>query len=83
MAVTRRFKQVDVFTPVALKGNPLAVIFDAEGLTDQQMQDIACWTNLSETTFILPPQDPRADYRVRNNAANESLALRVSAVINQ
>jgi len=65
MAVTRRFKQVDVFTPVALKGNPLAVIFDAEGLTDQQMQDIACWTNLSETTFILPPQDPRADYRVR------------------
>ncbi|MFZ4834252.1 PhzF family phenazine biosynthesis protein [Rouxiella sp. Mn2063] len=65
MSVTRRFKQVDVFTPVALKGNPLAVIFDAEGLSSEQMQDIACWTNLSETTFILPPEDPRADYRVR------------------
>lgn len=65
MSAKRRFKQVDVFTAQALKGNPLAVILDAEGLQDEQMQAIARWTNLSETTFVLPPQDPAADYRVR------------------
>lgn len=62
---TVQFKQVDVFTPVPFKGNPLAVIFDAEGLSAERMQEIARWTNLSETAFLLPPTDPRADYRVR------------------
>ncbi|KIG11087.1 PhzF family phenazine biosynthesis protein [Caballeronia concitans] len=60
-----RFKQVDVFTSVAFKGNPLAVIFDADDLSTERMQSIARWTNLSETAFLLRPTDPRADYRVR------------------
>jgi len=59
------FKQLDVFSRVALKGNPLAVVLGADSLTDQQMADFAKWTNLSETTFLLTPRDPRADYRVR------------------
>jgi PhzF family phenazine biosynthesis protein len=59
------FKQVDVFTSVRFKGNPVAVVLQADGLTTQQMQQIANWTNLSETTFVLPTTDPRADYRVR------------------
>jgi len=59
------FKQLDVFSSVALKGNPLAVVLGAERLSDQQMADFAQWTNLSETTFLLQPRDPRADYRVR------------------
>ncbi|MDI2144827.1 MULTISPECIES: PhzF family phenazine biosynthesis protein [unclassified Pseudomonas] len=59
------FKQVDVFSHTALKGNPLAVVFDAGNLSDERMAAFANWTNLSETTFILEPQDPRADYRVR------------------
>lgn len=62
---TVRFKQVDVFTSVPFKGNPLAVVFDADGLDTDQMQAIAQWTNLSETTFLLKPTDPSADYRVR------------------
>ena len=61
----RRFSQLDVFTSVPLRGNPLAVVHDAQGLTDAQMADIARWTNLSETTFLLPPDDAQADYRVR------------------
>ncbi|MGC6389914.1 PhzF family phenazine biosynthesis protein [Ewingella sp. S1.OA.A_B6] len=65
MTQTRRFKQVDVFSSVPLKGNPLAVIFDADSLSDQQMSAMARWTNLSETTFVLTPTDPTADYRVR------------------
>lgn len=65
MTQTRRFKQVDVFTAVPLKGNPLAVIFDADDLSDEQMSAMARWTNLSETTFVLKPTDPAADYRVR------------------
>lgn len=65
MSQTRRFKQVDVFTAVPLKGNPLAVIFDADDLSDEQMSAMARWTNLSETTFVLKPTDPAADYRVR------------------
>ena len=65
MNMARRFKQVDVFSAVALKGNPLAVILDAGGLSDAQMQSIARWTNLSETTFVLPATHPGADYRVR------------------
>ena len=62
---TRRFSQLDVFTGTPLRGNPLAVVHDATGLSDAQMQDFACWTNLSETTFLLPPTDAAADYRVR------------------
>ncbi|MFC6310459.1 PhzF family phenazine biosynthesis protein [Paraburkholderia dipogonis] len=64
-AHTVRFKQVDVFTAVPFKGNPLAVVFDADALDATQMQAIAHWTNLSETTFLLKPTDPAADYRVR------------------
>ncbi|MBA8735675.1 PhzF family phenazine biosynthesis protein [Chromobacterium violaceum] len=59
------FKQVDVFSSTPLKGNPVAVVFDADGLDDRQMALFANWTNLSETTFILQPRDPRADYRLR------------------
>jgi PhzF family phenazine biosynthesis protein len=61
----RPFKQVDVFTAVALKGNPVAVILDAQGLSAEQMQAIANWTNLSETTFVTAATDPAADYAVR------------------
>lgn len=59
------FKQVDVFTSSAFNGNPLAVIMDAGGLSDARLAAIARWTNLSETTFVLPPQNTQADYRVR------------------
>lgn len=65
MTELRRFVQVDVFTREPLKGNPLAVVVDAAGLSDDQMAAFARWTNLSETTFLLPPTDPAADYRVR------------------
>jgi PhzF family phenazine biosynthesis protein len=61
----RRFSQLDVFTDRPLRGNPLAVVHDAQGLSDGQMADFARWTNLSETTFLLPPDDAGADYRVR------------------
>lgn len=59
------FTQVDVFTEQPLRGNPLAVVHDADALSDAQMQDFARWTNLSETTFLLRPTEPGADYRVR------------------
>lgn len=62
---TRAYKVVDVFTSIPLKGNPVAVILDAEGLDTEMMQGIARWTNLSETTFLLPPTKPEADYRLR------------------
>jgi PhzF family phenazine biosynthesis protein len=61
----RRFTEVDVFGDGGLGGNPLAVVHDADDLTDEQMQAFATWTNLSETTFLLKPTEPRADYRVR------------------
>src|SRR6478736_504937 len=61
----RAFKQVDVFTPTPYFGNPLAVVMDGSGLDDDAMQRFAKWTNLSETTFLLPPTDASADYRVR------------------
>ena len=60
-----RFKQVDVFSEVPFKGNALAVVLDADGLTDDEMQTIARWTNLSETTFVCRPTNPDADYLVR------------------
>ena len=61
----RRFKQVDVFGATPYFGNPLAVVLDGDGLSDDEMQRFAAWTNLSETTFLLPPTQPQADYRVR------------------
>ena len=61
----RPFCQVDVFTTTAYRGNPVAVVVDGEGVTDADMQRFAHWTNLSETTFVLPPTEPTADYRVR------------------
>jgi PhzF family phenazine biosynthesis protein len=63
--MTRPFRQVDVFTGTHYLGNPLAVVHDADGLTDEQMKRFGGWTNLSETTFLLPPGDDQADYRVR------------------
>jgi PhzF family phenazine biosynthesis protein len=60
-----RFTQVDVFTDELMFGNPVAVVHDADGLTDGQMAAFARWTNLSETTFVLTPTDPDADYRLR------------------
>ncbi|GAB3422465.1 PhzF family phenazine biosynthesis protein [Erwinia aphidicola] len=65
MTQLRAFKQVDVFTSSPYNGNPLAVIMEASDLSDEQMQTIARWTHLSETTFVLPATDPAADYRVR------------------
>jgi len=60
-----QFKQVDVFAECEFGGNPVAVILDGEDLSDADMQKIARWTNLSETTFVLPPSAPGASYRVR------------------
>ena len=59
------FQQVDVFTAVPFKGNPVAVIFEGDALSPDQMQSVASWTNLSETTFVCTPTDERADYRLR------------------
>lgn len=59
------FKQVDVFTDTKFKGNPVAVFFDADELKDDEMQTMARWTNLSETTFVLKPTKEDADYRLR------------------
>jgi PhzF family phenazine biosynthesis protein len=62
---TLAFQQVDVFTTVPFKGNPVAVVLDGDKLSSVQMQSIAAWTNLSETTFVCTPTDQRADYRLR------------------
>jgi PhzF family phenazine biosynthesis protein len=59
------FRQVDVFTAVPFKGNPVAVVLDGDAVSTEQMQAIAGWTNLSETTFVCAPTDQRADYRLR------------------
>lgn len=61
----REFREVDVFTATPYRGNPVAVVLDAEGLSTDEMQRFAHWTNLSETTFVLPPSMPGAHYRVR------------------
>lgn len=61
----RPFSQIDVFTAELGLGNPVAVVHDADGLTDEQMAAFARWTNLSETTFLLSPTEPSADYRLR------------------
>ena len=63
--MTRDFTQVDVFTTTPYAGNPVAVVHGADGLSTEQMQRFAHWTNLSETTFVLPPTESEADYRVR------------------
>ncbi len=65
MSTLRPFHQVDVFTTVPYAGNPVAVVHEADGLTTEAMQRFARWTNLSESTFLLPPTDRAADYRVR------------------
>ena len=65
MRKTRRFAQLDVFADRPGAGNPLAVVLDAEGVDTEAMQAFAAWTNLSETTFLLPPTRPEASYRVR------------------
>lgn len=59
------FQQVDVFTKIPFKGNPVAVILDGNNLSTEEMQDIANWIHLSETTFVCYPTDPIADYRLR------------------
>lgn len=69
----RRFAQVDVFAGEPYRGNPLAVVIDADGLTTAEMQRFAKWTNLSETTFLLKPTNPVADYRVRIFTPGEEL----------
>jgi PhzF family phenazine biosynthesis protein len=61
----RPYKQIDVFTATPYFGNPLAVVLDGSGLDDAAMQRFARWTNLSETTFVLPPTQSTADYRLR------------------
>lgn len=61
----RRYLEVDVFTATPYLGNPLAVVLDGDGLSTEEMQRFAHWTNFSETTFLLPPTDPAADYAVR------------------
>ncbi len=71
--MNRRFRQVDVFGVDSYDGNPVAVILDSEGLTDDDMRAISAWTNLSECTFLLPPTDPSADYRVRIFSLNTEL----------
>ena len=63
--MSRGFAQVDVFSDTPYLGNPVAVVLDGEGLTTEEMQRFAAWTNLSETTFIVPSTQPEADYAVR------------------
>jgi PhzF family phenazine biosynthesis protein len=70
---TYTFSQVDVFGSRSLAGNPVAVVHDATGLDDARMAEFARWTNLSETTFLLPPEHPQADYRLRIFTPGEEL----------
>jgi PhzF family phenazine biosynthesis protein len=69
----RQFRQVDVFTSTPYRGNALAVVLGADGLTTEQMQRFANWTNLAETTFLLVPDDDGADYQVRIFTASREL----------
>jgi PhzF family phenazine biosynthesis protein len=71
--VKRRFAQIDVFSSKPYRGNPVAVVVDCDGLDDGEMQQFARWTNLSETTFLLPPTNSAADYRVRFFTPTEEL----------
>ena len=74
----RRFRQVDVFTELPYRGNPVAVVLDGDGLSTEEMIRLTRWTNLSEATFVLPPTSPEADYRVRIFTSAESTATRTS-----
>jgi PhzF family phenazine biosynthesis protein len=65
MPRSRAFAQVDVFSATPCLGNPVAVVLDSTDVTDEEMQRLARWTNLSETTFVLPPTTAQADYRLR------------------
>ena len=67
----RPFAQVDVFTSTPYRGNPVAVVLDGDGLSTEEMQRFAHWTNLSETTFVLPSET--ADYRLRIFTPNQEL----------
>ncbi|MCP3029499.1 PhzF family phenazine biosynthesis protein [Halobacillus sp. A5] len=67
------FQQVDVFTAVPFQGNPVAVVLDGNNLSSEKMQNIANWTNLSETTFVCEPTDPKADYKLRIFTPNNEL----------
>lgn len=69
------FRQVDVFTDVPFKGNPVAVVLEGGALSTEQMQAIANWTNLSETTFVCPPTQAHADYRLRIFTLRSELAF--------
>lgn len=69
------FRQVDVFASDALTGNPVAVVHGADDVTDETMAALARWTNLSETTFLLPPTDPEADYRLRIFSPRDELTF--------
>jgi PhzF family phenazine biosynthesis protein len=69
----RPFSQVDVFSTEPLKGTPVAVVHDADGIGEEEMRRFAHWTNLSETTFLLTPTDPAADYRLRIFTPSEEL----------
>ncbi len=73
MSRTRPFSQVDVFSALALAGNPLAVVHDSVGLDDATMLRLTNWTNLSEATFLQPPTHPDADYAVRIFTPNREL----------
>jgi len=73
MAKQRRFIQCDVFTSTPTRGNALAVVVDGGGLSDAQMQAFAAWTNLAETTFLMAPTDPVADYKVRIFTPNREM----------
>ncbi|GAA5230295.1 PhzF family phenazine biosynthesis protein [Arthrobacter cryoconiti] len=70
-----KFSEVDVFSPTPYLGNPLAVVHDADGLTAEDMQRFAKWTNLAETTFLLQPEDPVADYGVRIFSATQEFTF--------
>lgn len=69
----RRFSQVDVFGEDPCTGNPVAVILDADGLDDETMRRFSIWSNLSECTFVIPPTEDGADYRVRIFSLNTEL----------
>lgn len=75
----RAFRQVDVFTTTPYRGNPLAVVLDGEGLSDDAMRRFAQWTNLSETAFVLPASRRDADYRVRIFTSASLTAARVAS----
>jgi PhzF family phenazine biosynthesis protein len=78
---TFSFKQVDVFTQTPFLGNPVAVVIGAEELETKEMQRMAAWTNLSETTFVLPPSTDEADYRLRIFSPKQELPFAGHPVI--